>query len=121
MPSDCAVDFVLGVDGFDDVNFAAGGPSDSVEVFTEHPECRPDSLACRECDARFYRAVLERKFAFGEHACGGVLLTFVVFFLGADVQDAVLDIGVFLAVCVVFPFVIAPAACACADIERPFV
>ena len=119
-PVVCTVDFVFAIDCFDDVYFAAGGPSDCVEVFAEHPECRPDSLAGRECNARFYRAVLERKFALGKHAGGGVLLTFVVFFLGADVQDAVFDIGVFLAVGVVFPFVVAPAACARSDFESPF-
>ena len=46
-PVVCTVDFVLGVDGFDDVDFAAGGPSDCVEVFAEHPEGGPNSLAGR--------------------------------------------------------------------------
>ena len=47
-------------------------------------------------------------------------MPFVVFFLGTDVQYTVLDIGVFFAVGVVFPFVVAPAARACADVESPF-
>ena len=120
-PVVCSVDFVFTVDRFDDVDFTAGGPSDGIEVLAEHPECWPDSLAGRECNAGFYRAVLECKLAFGEHTCGGVLLPFVIFFLGADMQDAVLDVGVLFTACVVFPFVVAPAACACADFKSPFV
>ena len=115
------VNFVFCVDCFDDVDFTAGGPSDGVEVFTEHPECRPDSFADGEGDASFYCAVLERKLAFGEHACGSVFLPFIGFFLRADVQHPVLDVGVFFAACVVFPFVVAPAACARADFKTPFV
>ena len=119
-PVVCAVDDVFAIDGFDDVYFAACGPADGVEVFAEHPEGRPDSLACRECDTGFYGAVLERKFALGEHACRGVFGTFVVFFLRTDMQDAVLDVGVLFAVCVVFPFVVAPAARTRADVVSPF-
>ena len=119
-PVVCAVDDVFAIDGFDDVYFAACGPADGVEVFAEHPEGRPDSLACRECDAGFYGAVLERKFAFGEHACRGVFGTFVVFFLGTDMQNAILDVGVFLAVRIVFPFIVAPAAGTRADVVSPF-
>ena len=119
-PVVCAIDDVFAVDGFDDVDFAAAGPSDFVEVLAEHPERRPDSLADRERDSGFYSAVLERKLAFGEHACGSVFLPFVVFFLRTDMQNSVLDVGVLFAACVVFPFVVAPAACARADFKTPF-
>ena len=119
-PMVCAIDNVLAVDGFDDIDFAAGGPSGGVEVFAEHPEGGPDSLAGWECNSRFYCAVLEGEFAFGKHSCRGVFGTFIVFFLRTDVQDAVLDVGVFFAVGVIFFFVVAPAACASADVVRPF-
>ena len=67
-PVICSVYFVLAVDCFDNVDFAAGGPSNGVEIFSEHPEGGPNSFACRECNASFYRSVLESEFAFGEHA-----------------------------------------------------
>ena len=41
------VDNALVVDGFDDVDFTAGGPGNLVDVFAEHPERGPYSLACR--------------------------------------------------------------------------
>jgi len=115
-----AIDDVFAVDGFDDVDFAAGGPPDGVEVFAEHPECGPDSFARGERDTGFYCAVLECELAFGNHAGRGVLLSFVVFFLRTNVQNPVLDVGVILAACVVFLFVVAPAVTACADFEHPF-
>ena len=119
-PVVCAVDDVFAIDGFDDIDFATSGPADGIEVFAEHPEGGPDSLACRECNAGFYGAVLECELALGEHACRGVFGAFVVFFLRTDMQDAVLDVGVFFAVRVVFPFVVAPAARTRADVVSPF-
>ena len=119
-PMVCAIDNVLAVDGFDDIDFAAGGPSGGVEVFAEHPEGGPNSFACRERNSRFYRAVLECKFALGKHTCRSVLGAFVVFFLRTDMQDAVLDVGVFFAIGIIFPFVVAPAACSCAYVVCPF-
>ena len=116
----CAIDNVLAVDGFDDVDFAAGRPTDGVDVFAEHPKGGPDSLAGWECNSRFYCAVLEGEFAFGKHSCRGVLGTFIVFFLRTDMQDAVLDVGVFFAIGIIFPFVVAPAACSCAYVVCPF-
>ena len=115
-----AVHDIFAVDGFDDVDFAAGRPTDGVDVFAEHPKGGPDSLAGRERNSRFYCAILEGEFAFGKHSCRGVLGTFIVFFLRTDMQDAVLDVGVFFAIGIIFPFVVAPAACSCAYVVCPF-
>ena len=119
-PMVCAIDNVFAVNGFDDVDFAASGPAGGVEVFAEHPEGGPNAFTCRERNSRFYRAVLECKLAFGKHTCRSVLGAFVVFFLRTDMQNAVLDVGVFFAVGVIFFFVVAPAACTSADVVRPF-
>src|ERR1700728_330252 len=36
-----------------DVDLAAGGPLDSLDIGTQHPKCRPDPLSPRNLDARF--------------------------------------------------------------------
>ena len=114
-----AVDNALVVDGFDDVDFAAGGPTHFIDVFSEHPEGGPDPFAYGERNAGLDCAVGECELALGNHARRSVAGAFVIFFVGADVEDAVLHVGVFFAPGVVFFFVVAPAATACADFESP--
>ena len=120
LPVVCAIDDVFVVDGFDNVDFATGGPAYFVYVLPEHPECGPDSLAGRECNAGFNGAVGETELVLGNHARRGVLGTFIIFFLRTDMQNSVLDVGVLFAVRIIFPFVVAPAACARADFKTPF-
>ena len=116
-----AVHDVFTVDGLDDVDFAAGRPGDLIDVFAEHPEGGPDALAGGERDACFYGAVGKAELALGNHSCRGEAGAFVAFFVRADVENTVFYVGVFATVGVVFPFVVAPAACAGADFECPLV
>ena len=116
-----AVHDVFTVDGLDDVDFAAGRPGDLIDVFAEHPEGGLDSLAGGERDACFDGAVGKAEFSFGNHSRRGVACAFVAFFVRADVENTVFYVGVFATVGVVFPFVVAPAACAGADFECPLV
>ena len=89
--------------------------------FSQHPEGGPDAFARGERDAGFHGAVGKAELAFGNHSRRGVACTFVAFFVGADVENAVLDVGVFATVGVVLPFIVAPTVCACADFECPLV
>ena len=116
-----AVYDVLAVDGFDDIDFAAGGPGNLIDVFAEHPEGGPDALAGGERDACFYGAVGKAELALGNHSRRGVACAFVAFFVCADVENAILDVSVFATVSVVFTFVVTPSAGACANFESPLV
>lgn len=116
-----AVYDIFAIDGFDDIDFAAGGPGDLIDVFSQHPEGGPDAFARGERDAGFHGAVGKAEVAFGNHSRRGVACTFVAFFVGADVENAVLDVDVFATVGVVLPFIVAPTVCACADFECPLV
>ena len=114
-----AVDNALVVDGFDDIDFPAGGPTHFIDVFSEHPEGRPNSLTYGERDAGLDCAVGECELALGNHARRSVAGAFIIFLVGADVEDAVLHVGVFFAPGVVFLLVVAPAATARTDFECP--
>lgn len=115
-----AVDDAFVVDGFDDVDFATGGPTDVFDVFAEHPEGGPNAFANGKCNTCFHSAVGEGELVLRKEARGGVFLTFVVFFLRTDVEHAVFHIDVFRAVCVVFQFAVTPAVFARADVVAPF-
>ncbi len=114
-----AVDDILAVYCLDDVDFATGRPTDCIDVFAEHPEGGPDSLARGERDAGFDGTVGKAELALSNHAGRCVFCSLVVFLVCADVEDAVLHVGVLAAAGIVLPLVVAPAASARADLEGP--
>src|ERR1051326_8178552 len=63
----------LFADVFHDVDLAAVGPADLVDVFAEHPERRPDSLPARNLDAGFETSIGLSEFALRFEAGRGVI------------------------------------------------
>jgi hypothetical protein len=118
------VDFVgLLADVFHDVDFAALGPADGGNVFSEHPERGPNSLPFRDFDAGLEAAVGLDEQALCLEAGGGVLAGYPVgagvgFFLRGDDEISFFDSHVFLAIRVGLEFVVAPAFAA--EVVGPF-
>ena len=121
---DRAVDDVrLLADVFHDVDLAALGPADRMNVVAEHPESGPDPLPLGNFDAGFETAEGLGEEALRFQARGSVLASdviraFVIFFARGDDEIAVLDAGIYGAVGVGFELVVAPAIAA--EIVGPF-
>src|SRR6266850_6848979 len=47
----------LATDILHNINLTAPGPTDFIDIFAEHPKCRPHTLPRRNLDARFEPAI----------------------------------------------------------------
>jgi hypothetical protein len=113
----------LFTDVLHDVDLAALGPADRVDIIAEHPEGGPDALAFGDFDARLEtsESLGEEALRFQARGCvfaGDVVGAFVLFFARGDDEIAVFDVGVLATICVGLEFVVAPAATA--EIVSPF-
>jgi hypothetical protein len=113
----------LFADVLHDVDFAALGPADRIDVVAEHPERGPDALAVRDFDAGLEAAESLRVEPLRFEASGRVFASdvvgaFVIFFACGDDEIAVFDVGVFRTICVGLEFVVTPATAA--EVVSPF-
>jgi len=111
----------LVADFFEDVQFAAAGPSAVGASGGHHPEGGPDALAGGEFNPGLEAAVEPFALPLGGHAGGGegVFLPLVFPpFDGGDDEAAVFDVGVAGIVGVIFFFAVASAFAV--DLEAPF-
>src|SRR5262245_57979979 len=105
-----------------DVDLATVGPMNRVDIFTQHPKCRPDTLAKGNLDSRFEPTVLLTELLFGEQPGRSIVPRYLVgtsesFFHYCDNQRAILDVGVDSTTGVSLEFVVAPAVAA--YVKRP--
>jgi len=117
------VDGGFAADVLHDVDFAALGPADAVNIFAEEPEGGPDSLPFGDLDAGLEAAIGLSEAGLGFEAGGGVgardaIGTGEVFLASGDHQVAAPDLGVARACGVGFEFLIAPAVAA--EVVGPF-
>ena len=101
-------------DVFHDVDFAARGPADFVDVIAEHPEGGPHALAVRNLDACFEASIGLGEFAQGLKSGRGVvscdaLRTSVIFRQRRDHQVPLSNRHIRVAIGVVLEFLVAPA------------
>src|SRR5215472_10008492 len=106
-----------------DVDLAAGGPADGIDVVTEHPERGPDSLPGRNLDASLEAPVGLREVGGGLQAGRGVAAgdtvgAGVVLLEHVDDEVSILLNGILGACRVVLELVVSPAIAAA--LERPF-
>src|SRR5207249_6633995 len=90
----------LFTDVFHDVDLAAVGPMDSIEVVTQHPKCRPNSLPVRDLNSRLKPSVRLAELILGEQSCGSVVANYLVrpgeiFLERLDYEQATIEMGVF--------------------------
>src|SRR5689334_8210702 len=95
------------------VDLAAVGPMNSIDVITQHPECRPDALAKRNLDSCFEAAIGLAELVLREHSGRGVGASYVVsagksFFYRFDDQRTVFKMRVCSAARIGFEFVVTP-------------
>ena len=68
----------LFTDVFHDVDLAAVGPVGSIDVVTQHPKCRPDTLAVRDLNSRLKPSVCLAELILSEQSCGSVVANYLV-------------------------------------------
>src|SRR6185436_147009 len=103
----------LFADIFHDVDLAAVGPMDCIDVLTQQPECRPEALAVRNSDSRFKPPIGLGELILREQPGGSVIASYLVgsgkrFLSGSDNERTGLDAGVHVAAGIGFEFVITP-------------
>jgi hypothetical protein len=113
----------LFADIFHDVDLAALGPADRVDVVAEHPKGGPDTLAFWNFYPGFEAAegLSEQALCLqtrGRVFAGDAVAAFKIFFASGDNEVAVLDAGVLPAIRVGLEFVIAPTVAA--EVVGPF-
>ena len=110
-------------DIFHDVDLAAVRPVSSIDVVTQHPKCRPDTLAVRNLNSRFKPSVSLAELILGEQSCRSVIASYVIragesFLNCFDYELATVLIRVYGSTRIGLEFVVAPAVAA--DIKGPF-
>jgi len=90
---------------FHDIDFTTSGPASLADVFTQHPESRPDSLTVGELCSHFDLSVLDREFTSSVDTGRGNVVSF---FVGLDDEVTIFDVSVFGAVGIVFKLVVTP-------------
>src|SRR5260370_31046834 len=63
---------------FHDVDLAAGGPAGGTHVVTQHPKCRPKTLAVRDPNARLEPSIGLTELILSEQSCRSVIASYVV-------------------------------------------
>src|SRR5690349_8798601 len=61
-----------------DVDLAAVGPVNGIDVVAQQPECRPDALAIRDLDSGFETAIGLAELVLGEQSGRGVVASYLV-------------------------------------------
>src|SRR5438067_604983 len=100
-------------DIFHDVDLAAVGPMNSIDIVAQHPERRPDALAKRNLDPGFDTAIGLAELVLRQQPGGSIVATNLVsagksFLDRIDDQRAVLTVRVCWAARIGFEFVVAP-------------
>src|ERR1035438_10161075 len=113
------LDSWLLADVLHDVDLAAVGPTDSVDVRTHRPESRPDARPVRELDAGFDLAISGGELTFGLETARGVVTGFVFQSANHQMTLAVL-MNIFERVRVRLQFVISPTLAVVTEIIDPF-
>src|SRR5258706_818156 len=100
-----------------DVNLAAVWPASGVDVVTQHPKCRPDTLPVRYLDPCLKPSVGSAELVLSEQSCRRVVAGYAVrpgkrFLEHLDYQPAIIDIRVCTMARIKFPIPGFPAVAA---------
>ena len=104
---------------FHDVNFPARRPAYRGDIFSEHPECRPQTLPRWQGRPNVNAPIFKRALPFRNHSGRRVLEAPKGFFFGRNEYTSVKESGIFCSV--VFQFIVPPAPISVADFKGPIV